>query len=355
MKIDLRNLPRHLKDNPLAPIWLVSGDEPLLVQETLDLLRAQFKAQGATERIVFHIEPGFNWQEVKQTASAVSLFGDKRIVELRFTTSIVNKNAAAGILACLTQAGDDLAVLVSMPKMAAGRQANTSKTWYPSLIKKGIHVPIWPVPLNEMQSWLADRINKAGLKLAADALALMAERVEGHLLAANQEITKLKLLDTQAVWSANAINNIMRDSSQYNAYDLADAVAAGDMQAALKRLNVLKHEAVSPLAILGVLRRQLVVLQTASRAIKQGESANSALRSQGVFSMRMSIMMKALRRLNTNRCESLLARLAWVDQSVKGMILEDPWIILRNLVINCTDHRPTRDLASARQQLHWRF
>lgn len=354
MKIDLRNLPKHLKDNPLAPIWLVSGDEPLLMQETLDLLRAQFKAQGATERIVFHVEPGFNWQEVKQASGTTSLFGDKRILELRFATSVINKAAVAGILGCSEKADSDLAVLVSMPKLAGG-QAGTSKKWYQDLTKKGVHVPVWPVRPNEMQRWLADRAGKAGLKLTTDALALMAERVEGHLLAANQEITKLKLLDSKKVWDANAINSVMRDSSQYSTYDLADAVVEGDMQAALKRLNALKHEAVSPLAILGVLRRQLVVLQVAGRAARQGEPADSVLRSQGVFSARMPIMMKALKRLNPNKCESLLARLAWVDQCVKGMILEDPWMILRNLVISCTDHRPIRGLASARQQLHWRF
>lgn len=351
MQLQLQNLARHLQNKPLAGCWLVTGDEIFLVHEALDLLRATARERGVTVRHVFHVESHFNWSELKANASTSSLFAEHRLIELHFRKASLDKAAFAALSACLLLPVDDLLIFLVMPRLD-GRTMNSK--WYKELSQKAVHVPVWPVSLKEMPGWLAARTEKAGLRLSSEAMAALRDRVEGNLLAAGQEIAKLSLLDQAKVWQAEEVNAVVGDSSRYSTFDLLDAALAGELKLALKVLRVLEQEGEFPLRVLAMLRSELVILQTMCQQAERGISSGRATGTRGVRPKRVPLFERAHRRLTTEQCEALIARLAWVDQSVKGLIFADPWELLRDIVFGLVTGRKLPKLAFADQMLHWR-
>lgn len=354
MQVQPRNLKKHLKTKSVSPVWLVSGEEHLLVQEALDLLRTFFREQGVTERKVFYIENRFEWQALNQNAGTASLFATKRLFELRFSKATLNKSALSALLSlCASASANDLSVIITMPKLDSSK---TRTKWYKQLTEHAAHVPVWPISLKEIPGWLAERVKSAGLRLDAQAMHALLERVEGNLLAASQEIVKLTLLDSNQTWDAESILAAVGDSSRYNVFDLVDSILAGRTMVALKILRSLEQEGEYPLRILSVLRNEFVSLQKMCREVEQGLSPSQVARQHTVFRARIPLVEKALQRLTKTQCEAALARLAWVDQSVKGLILSNPWELMRNLIIGFTQPRKNfAQLDKASQSLVWLF
>ena len=177
--------------NSLLPCYLVSGDEPLLVQEALDTIRAAAREQGFDARELYVATTGFDWAELTGASANLSLFAEKRIFELRLPTGKPGRQGGAGIIELLGIAGDDLLILISAPKL--DRSAAASK-WAKAVQSHGALVQVWPIDLRELPSWLGRRMRKAGLRPDRNAIRLISDRVEGNLLAADQEIEKLRLL-----------------------------------------------------------------------------------------------------------------------------------------------------------------
>lgn len=352
MQVPFHSLSAHLGKKPMLPLWLVSGDEPLLVQEALAMLRAAVMAQGTAERKVFHIEGRVNWKELRQAAGTSSLFVSKRLFELRFSKPSLDKEAATMLPLCLPKQGDDLYMILSMPKLAA---KTTKSKWYLQVAKQGAHVPIWPVELKKMPAWVAARMKKRGLKLTPQATEFFLSCVEGNLLAADQEITKMAVLDTNQTWSAEAVASVLGDASRYSVFDLLDAMLAGQMKASCKMLAALQQEGEFPLRVLAMLCRELATLQAVCKAVERGASRSQAMSQHGVFRHRVPLVGEALQTLTSHKCEQLLARLCWVDQSVKGLISADPWALLRDVLVGfAADDKELPGVLRASQMLCWR-
>lgn len=355
MQIKPFQLPTHLQNKPFASLWLVSGNEPLLVQEAVDLLRRKALDQGMEERSVFRIEKAFNWQALDLNSRSSGLFGSKRLFELHFSQGRLDKNDSKKLLNSLTKVGDDLAMILVMPRL---EPATLRNEWYGHLSKVGVHVPIWPIALKDMPGWLNQRLNHAGIKLTSEAARFMLSRVEGNLLAAKQEVSKLSILDSGQVWTIEAITEVISDSSKYSTFDLIDAVLAGNLKQSLKILAVLEQELPSILILLIVLKKEIERLHKMRKAVEKGQPIDGVIQEYRIFKQQIPAVRQALGRLRSVQCEAALARLTWIDQSVKGALLENPWLLLRNLVIGLiSDKQRALNLSVEDQQIqrNWRF
>ncbi len=318
-------------DKQLLPVYLVSGDEPLLLQESCDLIRAQARAQGCSEREVIEVTgKDYNWDEIMHSAGTLSLFAERRLVEIRIPSGKPGKDGSAALCEYLEVKSPDDVLLVVSGKI--DKQSTRSK-WYKALDDAGATVAVWPVGAKELPRWLQARLRAAGLDIDRDALQMLCDRVEGNLLAAVQEVEKLKLLAENGRISAQTVTAAVSDNARYNPFELADAVLQGDAGASLRMLHGLRGEGTEPPVVLWALNRDLRTLYEARLACDAGERAQEALESRGVWKNRMGGMNAALSRHSTASLTALLVQASTTDGSIKGYAGGKPWDNLENLLL----------------------
>ena len=321
----------------LAPVYLVSGDEPLLVQEAADAVRSAAREAGVDERELFHVETGFDWQALREAAGSMSLFSSRRLLELRMRSAAPGKEGGAALEAWVEGATGDDVLLVLMPRLDGRAQ---KARWYRALEGAGVHLPVWPVDLDEMPRWLSRRCRAEGVRLDDEALALLTARVEGNLLAAAQAVRRLALSGREAPWTVEALVEELEDDARYTPFELVDRMLAGDAEHAHRILLTLRAEGAEPLALVAVLARELRQLRLLRRARDQG-ALEAALREAKVFPRRQALVKAAVGRLAPALLEGALRDLAVVDQAVKGLSPIDPWDELDRLVLRVAGLRTT--------------
>jgi DNA polymerase-3 subunit delta len=262
MKLTLEGLPAQLAQR-LLPAYLVSGDEPLRVGEATDLIRAAARAAGFNEREVFFIERASSiWEDVQQAAQSLSLFASRRLIEIRLPTGKAGVTGAAALLRLIAAAGDDLLLLVVTGKLERDTQ---NAEWVQALTARGAWLPVWPIDRAHLPQWLRQRARAVRLSLSEEAIAMLAERCEGNLLAAQQEIDKLVLLwPSGSTVSAADVAASSADSARFDVFQLGEAVRAGNASRALRILSGLQSEGAEPVLVLWSLLRELRAAQAAS-------------------------------------------------------------------------------------------
>ncbi|HEX4052499.1 MAG TPA: DNA polymerase III subunit delta [Steroidobacteraceae bacterium] len=288
MKLTLEALAAHLAGQ-LLPVYLVSGDEPLLTGEALDAIRERARGAGATAREVFFIERGNAvWDAVLQAAQSLSLFAEQRIVEIRMPSGKPGTVGAAALLKLLEAAGSDLLVLIATDRLDRDSQ---EAAWVRAVQSRGAWLPVWPVERARLPQWLRGRLAAAGLTADAEALSLLAERSEGNLLAAKQEIDKLALLLPRGsrVGIAEVIAG-STDAARFDVFQLGEALRSRDAARALRILASLRAAGTEPTLVLWAVLREI-----------RGAAAEGA------------------------RARRWLARAAAVDRLAKGLASGDPW------------------------------
>ncbi|WP_238388381.1 DNA polymerase III subunit delta [Sinimarinibacterium sp. NLF-5-8] len=302
----------HLKST-LAPLYLVAGEEPLLVQETLDAIRARARAQGFAERTVLDVERGFDWSQVFEAFASLSLFAERRMVEVRMNAG--PDAAGAKALQALAQqtCADVLLIVVCGALDARARKA----AWFNAFDQAGVTVYAWPVKGRDCVPWLEARLRSAGVRADADAVRLLAERTEGNLLAAAQDVAKLALLFPDQAVSAEALAHAVADSARFAAFDLMDRILEGDGAAALRSLARLREEGATPLEILGALMWGLRQLIKAVLAYGRSRDAQSACEAAGIRRFQQDRYIRAMQRTRAGVALSWLKRAARIDQLVK--------------------------------------
>ena len=212
MKLPPAQLAKHLQ-GPLAPVYVVSGDEHLLCQEACDAIRGACRQQGFSERQVLNVETGFDWGQLIEAGASLSLFAEKRLLELRIPNGKPGDKGAAALLDYLARPAEDTVLLISLPKL----DGSTQKTkWAKALIdgKPVQFLQIWPVDAQQLPQWIRQRLSQAGLAADQEAVELIAARVEGNLLAAAQEIEKLKLLAEGGQVTTETVQAAVADSAR---------------------------------------------------------------------------------------------------------------------------------------------
>jgi DNA polymerase-3 subunit delta len=266
MRLTLDALATHLAGQ-LLPAYLVSGDEPLLTGEALDAIRERARAAGATAREVFFIERGNAvWDAVLQAAQSLSLFAERRIVEIRMPTGKPGAAGAAALTRVLDSAGPDLLVLVATDRLDRDSQ---EAAWVRALQVRGAWLAVWPVERARLPQWLRGRLASAGLSADAEALALLAERSEGNLLAAKQEIDKLALLLPRGarVGVAEVIAGSM-DAARFDVFQLGEALRAREAARAQRILSTLRAGGTEPTLVLWAVLRELHAAPAAARSLR---------------------------------------------------------------------------------------
>ena len=321
MRLRAEQLPAALAQG-LAGIYLVSGDEPLLVGEAADAIRAGARSAGCADRQVFFIDRSFSWDDLRLAGQSLSLFAERRLFELRMPSGKPDKGAA--LLADLAaRQQSDLTYLVITDKL--DRKASDTP-WVQAIEKHGAWVQIQPVEPAALPAWLRARAKMLRLEIEPEASQLIVDRVEGNLLAAQQELEKLGLLANGTPISVDLVLRSVGDSARYDVFQLGEAAAAGDAARALRVLLGLKSEGVEPTLILWALVREL-------RGMWQARERNR-LRSQARgsgWNLAANPSPRALARLKKLPLAPLLLQASHADRVIKGILPGDAWNALTGL------------------------
>lgn len=329
MKIQANQLSSHLLKT-LAPCYLVTGDEHLLVDEALDTIRETAHARGFTSRERHTATAGFDWHGLLASTGNLSLFAEQRIIELRLPTGKPGTAGSQAIIDLVGQSGPELLVIVIGPKL--DKSSGASK-WAKTIDKKGVSLPVWPIGVRELPGWVASRMRAAGLQPDHDAAALIADRVEGNLLAAQQEIEKLRLILGEGKVSAEAVNDAVANSSRYDVYKLTDAALAGDTHRCVKILGGLRAEGVEPVIVMWALTRELRTLATLDDVIRQGGDLGGAMQKSGVWRNRQGLVRSCIGRHQHGDFHKLLKATGRADAAAKGQREGNPWRMATDVVV----------------------
>lgn len=335
MKIPANQLNASLKKS-LLPCYLVSGDEPLLVQEALDAVRLQARQSGFDSRELHVAGSGFDWQELAAAGSNLSLFAEKRILELRLPSGKPGKAGGSTIVELLQQAGDDLLVLISAPKLDKSSMASV---WAKAVATRGALVQVWPVGLRELPAWITARMQSVGLQPEQDAVRMVVDRVEGNLLAAQQEIEKLRLISGAGPVSVADVDNAVADSSRFDVYKLVDAALAGDAARALRILGSVRSEGTEVVIVMWALARELRTLAKVADSMQAGVDLSTALRNAGVWRNRQGLVRACMSRHQSGHFYQLLKLAKQGDAAAKGQLAADPWQLAAEILIGITGVR----------------
>ena len=311
----------------LAPAYLIAGDEPLLVQECADAVRATARAQGFEEREVHAVERGFDWSALAGSLASLSLFASRRLIEMRLRTPAAATDGADLFARFADAPPDDVVLLVIAPKLDKRAQG---AAWVRALAQAGEFTEVRPVEPPALPSWIQDRLRRAGLHADAEAVRLLAERVEGNLLAAHQEIEKLRLLHGAGEVDAEAVRAAVADSARYDIFKLADAAVAGDAGRALRILAGLRAEGLAIPQILWPLARELRGLTRVRWLMDEGMAAPAAMQRAGVWRNRAGLVGRAVARHDGRALRGLARQLALVDRLSKGALPGNAAPVLQN-------------------------
>jgi DNA polymerase-3 subunit delta len=329
VKIQANQLSTYLRKN-LAPCYLVTGDEPLLVNEALDSIRQAARERGFISRESQMATQSFDWLALAASSANLSLFAEKRVVELRIPTGKPGREGSKAIVELVDQLGPELMLIVITPKL--DRNAQKSK-WVKTLEGQGVWLPIYQVTFRDLPAWVARRMRDEGLQPDRAAAQLIAERVEGNLLAAAQEIEKLRLLLGEGQVTAEDVTNAVADSSRYDVFGLVEAALAGDARRALRILGGLHAEGVEPLLVFWALGRELNLLASLSEAVRRREDIGALMRKNQVWDKRQSLIRSCLGRVSCEELHRLLKAARRGDAASKGQLEADPWQMATNLVL----------------------
>ena len=328
MKVYPEKLATRLKQG-VDPLYIVSGDEPLLVQESCDLIRQELRRAGYSERQLFHVAAKFDWQEVLFSANSMSLFAEQKLIEIR-SPGKLDKVAIEALKTFVADIPQGTAMLLVLPKLD---KKTESTAWYKALDKVGVHIAIWPVSVEQLPKWIANRFQAAGLRASNDAVTAMVDRIEGNLLAAMQEIERLKLIvDGDTIDVAQVLEGV-GDSARYSVFALIDAAVSQDPVRTLKVIQGNREEGAEMGFIIAMLGRELRTLINIARAVEQGQRVDAAIQSQYVFANRRSLVAKCIAARPRRVLESVQRQVSQLDKLSKGIGQGNTWDLLTTLML----------------------
>ncbi len=331
MNVDSEDLPRHLAKG-LAPLYVVHGEALLLAIEAADAIRNAARTAGYTERETFIAEPGFKWPTLRNSAQSMSLFSDKKVIDLRIPSGKPGTEGAQALQDHCSDLPPDTLTLITLPKL----DGTTMKSkWFTALAAHGTVVSANDVALAALPQWIAGRLQRQGQSADADTLTFLAQRVEGNLLAAWQEIQKLALLYPAGPLSFEQVKDAVMDVARYDVFKLSEAMLSGDATRYARILDGLRAEGTATVLILWALAEDIRALAKVARAMQQTGNVSSALREARVWGVRQKLVERAVRRISPVFAERALRQAAQIDRLVKGLRQGDVWDELLHLGVRC--------------------
>lgn len=321
----------------LSPVYCVSGDEPLQRGEAADAVRSAALKQGYATRELLDVDTRFDWQSLALAADSQSLFAERRIIDLRLANGKPGKVGGEALRAYLARPPEDTILLIVAGKVDAAGQKSA---WYKAIDKAGVCVAVWPPRQAELVGWVERRMRLHGVHADRQAAQLVAERTEGNLLAADQEIRKLALLLGDAPVDARAVINAVADSARFSVFDFSAAVLAGDPARAARTLNGLRSEGVDPVPVAWALTRDVRDLSVLAAEVERGLAMPQAMQRVGVAPFRQRELQAAVQRHPSVQWQRFVQRCAALDVRVKRA-RGDAWESLLDLSLAVAGRPPS--------------
>lgn len=314
----------------LPQLILINGNEPLLIEESLDQARDVLKGFGFTERLKYQLESGFDWSNISGAGQSMSLFAERRLIELRVPKSLGAAGTKALTEICNQAPNDDL-LLVIMP--ALDKRQRQAK-WAKVVESAGWVADSYEVKHAQFPAWIKQRLQSRALRVESGVVEFLAAQLEGNLLAAAQEVDKLQVLADNGAVSMQLVTESLADQAQFDVYTLTDVCLAGDLPRVLRIRQRLQSEGIEPVIVVWALVREIRLLAALSGALASGQSRGAAFKTFRIWSSREQVVAAALDRLSGARWLELLVCAAHLDQSVKGQRYEEVgpvWHQIENL------------------------
>ncbi len=357
MQLAASQLTPHLQKG-LRSLYTVHGDEPLLVQEAADAIRAAARTQGFSERTVHTVAGAhFDWSEVLAAGGSLSLFADKQIVEIRIPSGKPGKEGSPALqqMAGNAQGNDSTLTIVLLPKLD---KMTRTGAWFGALDANGVTIQVEPVERNALPQWIAQRLQQQGQRVASGeegqrTLQFFADRVEGNLLAAHQEIQKLALLYPEGELSFDHVESAVLNVARYDVFKLSEAVLAGQAARVQRMLDGLQAEGEAEVLVHYTLAEDIRALKRVKDAMAAGRPLPMALREQRVWGLKERLFERVLPRLTMITLDNLLHSAHLVDGIVKGLKVPDwpadGWQALHRLAMTLCRECAVQPSASPRK------
>ena len=333
MKLKPESLASHLQKG-LAASYLISGDEPLQQLEAADAIRAAARAQGYAARTVFEVGQHFDWNSFLAEGNALSLFAERRLIELRIPSGKLGRDGGAALVEWFDNPPDDTMLLLLLPKLDS---AQRNSKWFKVMDAQGVTIQLWPVTGEALPQWIRQRARQQNLMLDDAAIQLLVHHTEGNLLAAAQELEKLRLTDGEGKISAQRIAAVVAGNSRYTPFDMVDAALQGEAAHALHMLAVLRAEGVAVPLLLWSLAKDVRLLAELAEALERKQSPQQLFDQQRVWEARRALLSRAVRRHPSRVWAGLLQLVARIDDAAKGG-RGDAWLLMEELLASMAGH-----------------
>lgn len=318
-------------DSPLKPLYVIHGEEDLLRIEALDTLRAAAKRQGYLNREVYTADNAFDWNELLQSAGSAGLFADLKLLEIHIPGGKPGKNGGEALQSLAERLPEDTVTVVMLPKL---EKAQMQAKWFGALAARGIMLEAKAVGTAALPQWIRGRLKKLGLGIESDALTLFAERVEGNLLAAKQEIDKLSLLyEAGHLLQTADIEQAIAQVARFDVFQLSSAWMAGDMARVARLLDGLQAEGDEPVLMLWSVAEDIRTMIRLAAALRQGKTVAQVRNELRLWGDKAQYAAQAAYRFSAGQWLELLQECAKIDRQIKGAEDGNAWDSLRHLLM----------------------
>jgi len=315
----------------LLPVYFISGDEPLQLGEIADTIRAKAKSSGFYNREIFSADmPAFNWHQITQSAANLSIFADKKLLDIRISGSNLGQEGTKVIMNYCQHPVENTLLLITAGKIA---KDSLKARWLQALDKVGIIIQVWPIDAKEFLPWLQQRLQRRGLITDHEGLKILASRVEGNLLAATQEIEKLYVLYGTGQISSQQIINAVADNSRYDVYKLVDAAFSADINRVIKILDGLITDGIAAPIVLWAITKEARMLVKIKTGLAQGQQVEVLFKNNQVNSKRKHAVNNVLNRLKLHHLNDILLMSAKADRQSKGLQAGNVWETLLTICL----------------------
>jgi DNA polymerase-3 subunit delta len=322
-----------LNAGDLKPAYLVFGDEPLQIMESLDAIRQALKAAGAAERIVMEVERGFDWDELSATLSGMSLFAEQRIIEVKLGDRKPDKKGSEKISEFLASPVGEDVLLISAAKL--DRNVQKAK-WFKAIEKHGAIIQAKQLAGRALESWIVSRAQTKNIQIERDVADLIATRAEGNMLAAAQALEKLSLGSGGDKIDSSAAMKAIADSARYDVFKLIDTIMSGQSLQSIRMLRGLRAEGTEPIIINWALNKELRTLFAMSAEIAKGIPSSKVVADAGIWRSRINGIENTLRRKTRDSLRALFLQSIRIDRMIKGSLAGDPWDEMELLCVELT-------------------
>jgi DNA polymerase-3 subunit delta len=327
MRLQPQQLKQHLEQG-LKPLYVLTGDEPLAQRECLDELRQAARDSGVDERASLTVDRYFNWQQISAYGQSISLFASRRLLEINIPSGKPGVEGSKALQALATKPIEDTIVIIILPKIDWKDQKSA---WYSSLEQSSVFLVLQEIGVQQLPQWIAKRLAAQDQQTDAVTLEFIAQQVEGNLLAAHQEIQKLGLLYPKGVLTSESVREAVLNVSRYDAFQLGEAVLAGDSERTVRILQGLQDEGAQPVAVMNPLIWVLRPLVRIKQAEARGENISTAMQQARIYGDRQGLAKRAIARLSMRQLQAALFKLAEIDRTAKGLLKGDAWLEISRL------------------------